>query len=404
MPIFAWEAVTKEGVKRTGELDAPSRQSVLQTLERQQLFPVRVQVRGATAPRPLFRLRGHSISAVEKTLLCQHLAVMIRAGISMNPALEMLIADAENPALRQFLKDAQDAIRRGQPLWSAFAAYGSAFPSYFVGLVRAGESSGQLAAAFDQAATQLTREFQSQRKAIAALLYPAILMSVSTLLILFLLLFAIPRIAETITSLEVELPLFSRIVFGTSAVVTAQPIATFLFVLFFFAAAAFSALSRPGRALAAQAFWRFPISRSFLKKFAIARFARTLGALLKAGLPAVEALEITAGSVGVDAVRLSVLDARERIRRGSSFTGAFKGHSEYFPNLLTGMMAVGEQSGQLPDLLLTVSRFFEEDADRALQTMVALIEPLMLLVMGTMVGAIALSVILPIYQLVSAIQ
>lgn len=403
MPVFHWEAVTKEGARRSGNLEAPSRESVLEELDRQGLLPIRVESKEAQKGRRI-SVRWGKIKRAEKIQLCQHLAVMIRAGIALNQALEILIADAENPALKRFFEDTRTIIQRGQPLWSAFAMYGETFPKYLVGLVRAGEASGRLSQAFDQAAAQLARDYESRRRAIAAMFYPAILLGMSTVLILFLFLFAIPKLAATIREITTNLPTFSRIVFRISDVISAHPIVIIGAILLVVVIFVVLATSRFGRRLLGILAWKFPLTRNFLKKFAIARFARTLGSLLKAGLPALEAVEITAGSLGIESVRLAVLDARERIRKGSSFTDAFRSHPEYFPNLLVGMMAVGEQSGQLSDLLLTVSRFFEDDADHSLQTLVSLIEPLMLLIMGGIVGGIAISVIIPIYQLISVVQ
>lgn len=403
MPQYTWEAVTKEGNRRSGEFDAPTKQMVLQELERQHLLPVKVEEKTVEKAGKKAKAPKGKIKTVDKILMCQHIAVMIRAGIALNPALDILVNDAESEALGVFYKDVQKRVRRGESLWQAFAAHGDLMPQYVIGLIRAGEASGQLADAFEQASDQLKREYTSRRKAISALFYPAILLFMSIFLILFLFLFAVPRLADALSSVSNELPFFSRLVFGTSAALTSNPLIVFSSLILFFAAIGFFAVSKTGHKMFAQLAWRIPFVRSFLKKFAVARLSRTLGALLDSGLPAVESLEITAYSVGIHKMEEVILETRDRIRRGASFGDAFRNYPEYFPHLLTGMIAVGEQSGQLSTLLLTISSFFEEDADRALQTLVGLIEPIMLLAMGLIVGTIALSVILPIYQLVTLV-
>ena len=143
--------------------------------------------------------------------------------------------------------------------------------------------------------------------------------------------------------------------------------------------------------------------RSLIKKFALSRFSRTLGGLLSAGLPAYEALDITANSTGLPLYRKAIQEARESVRKGSPIADSFRQRPDIFPQMLTSMMAVGERSGQLSSLLLTVSTFFEDDADRALQNLITLIEPAMLLFMGAMVALLAFSVIIPIFQFVSAV-
>jgi type II secretory pathway component PulF len=402
MPVFNWEAVTKEGARRSGEMDMPAKQLVLQELERQKLLPVKVEEKKAVKGGKKGKAKG-KIKTIDKILMCQHVAVMIRAGIALNPALDILVSDAETEAIRAFYKDVQERVRRGESLWQAFAAHQEVLPQYVIGLIRAGEASGQLADAFDQASEQLKREYESKRKAIAAMFYPAILVFMSIMLLLFLFLFAVPRLAEALGSVAPELPLFTRIVFGTSKFLSSNPLLVALGLFLFFGGIIFFAASKQGRKLIAILAWKIPFIRTFLKKFAVARLARTLGALLNSGLPAVEAMEITAYSVGVTRFQELLLETRDRVRRGASFADAFRAYPEDFPHLLTGMIAVGEQSGQLSSLLLTVSKFFEEDADRALQTLVGLIEPIMLLGMGLIVGGIAISVILPIYQLVTLV-
>ena len=139
MPSFNWEAVTKDGARRSGEMEAPDRRAVLQELERQKLLPVRIETKASRVKQKPFRRRG-KIKAIDKVLLCRHLSVMVRAGIALNPALDILITDAENEAMRQFLQETQRRIRHGEPLWSAFAAYEKTFPGYAIGLIRAGEA------------------------------------------------------------------------------------------------------------------------------------------------------------------------------------------------------------------------------------------------------------------------
>lgn len=403
MPIYNWEAVTKEGARKSGQMEARNRREVIDELEQRRFLPVKIAQQEAAKKRRFFR-REKKVASLDRIMLCRHFSVMIEAGIAMEPALDILIADAEKPALRQFLKDAQDTIRRGQPLWTAFAAHGASFPGYLVGLIRAGETSGNLADAFAQGAEQLDREYKSKKQALAAMVYPAILFVMSVFLVLFLFLFAIPRLAEAFAAFTGDLPVFSRLVFATGLFFQDNVILVLVSTALFFTGLITVVFSRTGRRVLAALAWHIPPVRKFLKKFAIARFSRTLGALLGAGLPLLEAIEITADSVGLDQMKLVIMSAKERIRKGAAVTDAFRAYPEYFPHLLIGMMAIGEQTGQLSSLLLSVSEFFEEDASRSLQTLVALVEPLLLLIMGGIVGAVAVSIIIPIYQSVTTIQ
>ena len=402
MPTFLWEALTRDGVRRSGELEVSARAEMLAWLLREKLLPVSIRLKAKGKGIALSMPFG-GVSVVEVILLMRHLGVMVRAGLGIVEIFNILIADSEKKPMRQFLQEAKGTLERGQPLWGVFGARPKLFPAYVVGLVRAGESSGRLDKSFDEVAAALLRDYQSRKKALSAMIYPSILLGVTFFVLVFLFFFALPKLGAAFMQSNVKLPITSRILFETSSAFGKSPGLFFSVIGACVAGVIFLLFSSPGKKVLSLVAWRVGPMRNLIKKFALSRFSRTLGGLLSAGLPAFEALDITANSTGLPLYRKAIQEARESVRKGSPIADSFRQRSDIFPQMLTSMMAVGERSGQLSSLLLTVSTFFEDDADRALQNLITLIEPVMLLFMGAMVALLAFSVIIPIFQFVSAV-
>lgn len=414
MPTFTYEAIDTEGVIHRGEIVADKREQALEEIQSQRLSPIRLETVGEVrAAAAALGLPFRGISTLDKIILTRHLSVMIRAGLGVMDSLDILIKDAEKQTLRKFLEQAKYNLERGQPLSATFASYPKQFPPVFVGLLKAGELSGNLQQSLEQLSDQMKKDYELTKKAIGVMIYPAILASASMFLVIFLLTIVVPRITKAFLDIGSALPLITRFFIALSNIMTQTirlpflppiPWVPFVVVGGLVGSLIFFTQSNPGRGFMAKILWRIPVTRNLIKRMALARFARTFGNLLRAGLSVLETLDITADSVGSLEYRGAILKAGKDISRGIPLTDVFQQRSDLFPHLLTSMMAVGEKTGTLEELLLTVSDFYEEEADRQLQTLVTFLEPGLLLFMGVVVGSIALSILLPIYQLVGSLQ
>lgn len=388
-----------------GELITASRERAVAELIAQRLSPLSLAARAekagaASLALPVFQ----RVSTVDKILLTRHISVMLKAGMGISDIVNVLIFDAEKEIIRSILTQAKTNLERGQPLSDTFAAYPKFFPPVFVGLIRAGESSGTLDKTLDQLSVQIRKEHDLRSRTMTILIYPSILFFASIILIVFLFTFVVPRIRAAFLATEsVDLPFLTKVVFGMSDIVTRTPLIPLGIGLGIPGFALFLVRSERGKQILEAVFWRFGITRNLVKKLSLARFCRTLGSLLQAGITVLEALDIAADSVGTQRYKRSIVRLREDVRKGLPLTDTFRQEPDFYPHLLTSMMAVGEKTGSLEDMLITVSEFYEEDADRILKNVVTLLEPALLLVMGFVVGSIALSILLPIYQLVSSL-
>lgn len=393
---FSYIASKPDGKTVRGTVEAPSQAAVLSFLGQRELRPV--SVLPATAGGGLFR---RSINATDIIFLTKYLALMLRAGTDLFRALDILIADFEKPAMKALLMEIRESLERGQPFYTTFARYPKQFELVFVNLVKAGELSGNLESVFENLSVMLVKKEDLRRRIVSALTYPAILFVASMGIVTFLVTFALPRIADVFKSGGFTPPGFVAWVFIFAEFVSNNILplgimgllsAVFLWVFFF--------RTVLGRAYLFALLRHVPVVRGVLQRIAIQRFASTLSSLLRAGLPIIDSLELTATAVGDYAFETALQHiAREGIARGLTLGDAFRREAA-FPLVITTLIGVSEKAGHLDEVLATLGSFYDSEIDASIKNMVTLIEPLMLIILGGIVGLIALSVIIPIYQLI----
>jgi len=393
---FSYVASQPDGKIVRGTVDAPSQAAVLSFLAQRELRPV--SILPVTAGGGIFRAH---INATDIIFLTKYLALMLRAGTDLFRALDILISDFEKPAMKALLMEIREALERGQPFYTTFARYPKQFEPVFVNLVKAGELSGNLESVFENLSVMLTKKEDLRRRIVSALTYPAILFIASMGIVTFLVTFALPRIADVFKSGGFTPPAFVAWVFVIAGFVSTNiiPIGIFALVsavflwIFFFRTAV-------GHAYLFSILRHVPVVRGVLQRIAIQRFASTLSSLLRAGLPIIDSLELTATAVGDYAFETALQHiAREGIARGLTLGDAFRREAA-FPLVITTLIGVSEKAGHLDEVLATLGTFYDSEIDASIKNMVTLIEPIMLIVLGGIVGLIAMSVIIPIYQLI----
>ncbi|OGY62914.1 MAG: hypothetical protein A2745_02595 [Candidatus Harrisonbacteria bacterium RIFCSPHIGHO2_01_FULL_44_13] len=398
---FHYVASQPNGEIIEGNIDAQGTADVLTFLATKGLKPVSIQqVKGLEQRMPR-RFWGQAISVVDKVFLTKYLSLMLGVGTDLFRALDILIADFKKPVLRELLIEIKTDLERGQPFYSTFARYPKFFSPVFVNLVKAGEASGNLETVFENLSQSLEKEMNLRNRIRSALIYPVLLLTVSVLILIFLITFALPRIAGIFLGSGFAPPLFSRVVFGIGLFIGNYllPILISL-ALLIIGGWYFATRNKIGRRLLSQFINHVPLVKDVLHKIALQRFALTLSSLMKAGLPIVDALEITADAVDKEDLRLSLKRiAREGVTRGLTLGEAFRKEA-VFPATVSNLIAISEKAGHIDEILQTFAEFYESEIDSTVKAMVSFIEPVMLLFIGGVIGIIALSIIVPIYQLV----
>lgn len=397
---FSYTAAQTDGRLTRGIVEAADEAAVVDFLARQDLKPMSIIAeQGGVFGIPT-RLGGR-ITPTDTIFLTKYLALMLRAGTDLFRALDILINDFEKPAMKNLLIEIRLSLEKGQPFYTTFAKYPRQFEPVFVNLVKAGEVSGNLESVFENLSVMLQKKEELRRRITAALTYPIILFSVSLLVVIFLVSFALPRLAGVFLQGGLTPPAFSRLVFAVSIFISNHLLALgALFIVGGGGCWFFLFKTSVGRRVLFLMLNHVPVIKTVIMRIAIQRFAATLSSLMRAGLPIIDSLELTATAVGNDRFEIALQRiAREGVSRGLTIGDAFRKEAA-FPLVVTTLIAISEKAGHIDEILATLSTFYESEIDAAIKTMVTLIEPVMLIILGGLVGFIALSVLVPIYQLI----
>jgi len=390
---YRYRAATPEGRVVEGLLEATSRTSLLDELHRRRLYPMVVDQVAATTPKKR-RFQSGRRGAV--TLWARDTATLLGAGIPLDRALALTGEHAAHEGLATVLEQVRASVRSGSNLADALSRHPRFFPSVMVAMVATGEASGALEAVFTQVADHLeeTAELRSQTQ--QALIYPALMALVASIGVAVLLLFVVPRFSTMLEEVGGELPLTTRVL-----VAAGHFVAGWWWLLMALAAAAGYGLYRlyqdaefRGRWHAARLEWMW--LGDFERKYATARFARTLGLLLRAGVSIITALRIARSAMTNTAIAAGVDRAAATVAGGGALAPALAGT---LPPLAIQMLAVGEESGQLEDMCLRVAGAYDREVRRTLQLLVRMIEPAMILIFGALVGFVALAMLQAIYSI-----
>lgn len=404
MSNFIFEAVDHDGVIKKGELQSDSKLDVLDYLSKQNLTPISVREKTEALKSSLDIFSFERVKAVDRILLTKHLSAIIKAGISLTEAIDILIANSEKNIIKKILVDAKYNLERGQTLSFTFEHWPKYFSPVFSGIIKAGEISGNLENSLEQLGDQLIRDNELVKKVKGAMIYPIILLTTSALVILLMITFVLPRLAKAFLESGLQLPTITKVLLWLSAVLSYSPILTFSIFIGTLGSLSYILRTIRGRKIMSVVAFRLPAFNKLLKRIALARFCNTLSNLLSSGIPITEALDITAKAVVNSTYERAINDIKEDIKKGASITGLLKQRDDLFPSLLTSMVLIGEKTGTLEKTLKTVANFYEEEVDRTLKNLVSLIEPAMLLIMGVVVAGIALSILIPIYSLVGSLK
>lgn len=405
MPIFTFVATKKDGTIVEEEISASDQAMVITHCEKHDLFPISIKEKKVRRALPTSLSFSHHITLLEKITFTRNLALMIRSGIGMSEAVEILLEDAERAPLKKIFTKIKADLEKGLQLSSALTSFPTQFSSVFINLLKAGEESGNLESTLLQISSQLKKENDLKKKVLSALAYPMILVFLALGVVTLLVVVVLPRVSKVFTQAHVQLPLLTRTLLAISDFITQRFFTTAMIIGVIIALILFARRSAAGKAVLQAIFMKTPFIAPFIKKIALVRFTGTMHSLMKAGVPLVRSLEITAQSIGNSAYQKTLLDmASNEITRGISFGMALKQRPDQFPRLTSSMIIVGEKSGNLDAVLENLSAFYEEEVDSTLKTLITILEPALLLIIGLIIGGIALSIVMPIYQMINVIR
>ncbi|MCH8071455.1 MAG: type II secretion system F family protein [Proteobacteria bacterium] len=395
---FLWEGTDRKGKKVKGKSMAANEAAVRADLRRQGVVPSKIRKQG----RGLFK-GGGTITPADIAIFSRQLATMLKAGIPLVQAFEIVGSGHENAAMQKLLMAVKVDVEGGSALAESLAKHPLYFDDLFVNLVEAGEQAGALETLLEKIATYKEKTEAIKKKIKKAVTYPAAVLVVAFVVTIILMVFVIPAFEDLFKGFGADLPAFTRVVIEISqfirdrgwvlAMMAGGAIYTFLY---------FKKRSRPMRHFLDRMALNMPIIGPIIQKAAIARYARTLSTMFSAGVPLVEALESVAGATGNIVYEVGVLQIRDEVATGQRLQQAME-NTDLFPNMVIQMIAVGEESGSLDDMSAKVADFYEEDVDNAVDNLSSLLEPMIMSILGILVGGLVVAMYLPIFKMGSVI-
>jgi len=391
---FLWEGTDRNGKKVKGKSLANDEATVRADLRRQGVVPTRIRKQ-----RQSMFSGSNKITTGDIAIFSRQLATMLAAGIPLVQAFEIVGTGHENAAMQKLILGIKADVEGGSSLAEALAKQPLYFDDLFVNLVDAGEQAGALETLLEKVATYKEKTEAIKKKIKKALTYPAAVLVVAFVVTTILLIFVIPSFEDLFKGFGADLPTFTRMIIDLSAFVRTQgfylavliggTIATFLY---------FKKRSRPFRHFLDRLMLKMPIIGPIMQKASIARYARTLSTMFAAGVPLVEAMESVAGATGNIVFEEAVLTMRDEVATGQRLQQAME-NTELFPNMVIQMIAVGEESGSLDEMSAKVADFYEEDVDNAVDNLSSLLEPMIMAILGVLVGGLVVAMYLPIFKL-----
>jgi type IV pilus assembly protein PilC len=397
MPNFAYEAVNDSGKKVKGIVRALNKQTAITELKSKGYIIRSVQEKAATIMDAEVNI-GKAVKLEDFVIFCRQFATLIRSGIQIDQALGILESQSTSKRLKLAVGDVSDQIRNGHNLSKAMGDHPKIFPSMFVNMVASGETGGNLDEVLDRMADHYEKEHKTVQKVKSAMTYPIIVLIIAIAVVIFLLIKIVPTFADLFADQGATLPWITRFVMGASDAIVGY---WWIFLIIIVGAAFMirSILStEDGKLMRDKLKFRIPIFGVILKKSAIARIARTMSSLFMGAVPILQILEVTEQVVGNRVLGAVLKEARGSLQQGKLLSDPFI-KSGLFPPMVTQMLIIGEETGQVDKMLSKVADFYEADVDQSVDRLKAVIEPLMLLIVGCIVGVIVAAIMSPMFKM-----
>jgi type IV pilus assembly protein PilC len=396
MATFTYTARALNGQLKSATIEAKSREDVVQQLRKQKLTVVKVDEQAK-------KKVGGRIPTRDIVIFTRQFATMINAGLPLVQALDILAKQSENPALKDVTRQIVFDVESGHTVADALRKHPKAFSDLYTNMVAAGEAGGILDTILLRLAVFLEKNNALVRKVQGAMIYPGVILSVAVIAVGVLLLFVIPVFKEMFASVGMALPLPTRVVIALSEflqgywyAVAGGIAATIWLIRRYYA-------TNDGRRQIDALLLKLPVLGDVLRKSAVSRFTRTLGTLISSGVSILEGLEITAKTAGNRIIQDAIMESRASIAGGESIAAPLQ-KSQVFPPMVISMIAVGEQTGGLDEMLSKIADFYDEEVDAAVSGLLAMMEPVMIVFLGVVVGGMVVSMYLPIFDMMNAVQ
>ena len=396
---FNYEALTKDGRRESSTIQAPNLTAAGHMLKEQGLLPIEIKEKGESGSVFDVLRKFSTISLNEKIGFVENLQIMYKAGIALPRALQILVKQSKNLRFKEILSNVYSQVQSGKYLSEALDSYKTVFSNIFLSMVRVGEMSGSLEKSLEYLTIQLKREADLKSKTKGAMIYPSVILGAMVIIGVAMSIFVLPKLTSVFKDFNTELPIATKIVIKFADFMEGHAVIVILLLIGLTASVIWFLRTYFGKKYFGWLLLHTMVIGEIVRKVNLARFARILSSLLKSSINMVQALEVTADSLDNIAYKETVAKAANEVRLGKNLTDTLSKEPSLFPILVVQMLQVGEESGTIEDMLNQLAEHYEDDVDNTLRNLSSIIEPLLLLLIGGVVGVLAMALIMPIYSI-----
>jgi type IV pilus assembly protein PilC len=402
MAVFDFQAKADDGRVVKGELDASNEFEARVRLRAQRLTPLRIEAKKAKGESKGFSFGGSGVSLKDLQVFTRQFAVLVGAGVPIVQSLDAMSRGARSAGMTEVLKSVTAEVERGRRLAEAMGTKPAVFDRLYINLIRAGEEGGVLESVLNRLAEYIETSVKLRGKVKGALFYPAAIVVVAIIVVTFILIFVVPKMAAMFKSSGQQLPMLTLWVIGASDgivhywyLIAALLVGVPIFLKMYYD-------TDDGRKVIDAIMIEVPVFGDLIKKAAIARFSRTLSTLLTSGVRIIDALEIAAATTGNYVIERSLMEAKDAVSKGKTLAEPLQ-KIPYFPNMVTQMISIGEQTGNIDAMLSKIADFYEDEVENATDAMTSLMEPILMVVLGGIIAVIVVAMYLPIFNMANTV-
>jgi len=406
MPIYTYTAKTLEGKERKGLLEAKDKHQLARTLRQQGLILIQAEPEEAEKKKRRFTFSVpflDRVSLPEKMMFIRNLQVMVAAGLSLPRSLETLTLQVKSNKFRRALLDIKEQILKGKNFSDSLNKWPDIFSELFRNMIKVGEETGTLEDVLKILAQQIEKEYELKSKIKGAMIYPAIIICVMIGVGILMLITTVPQLSTTFEELNIELPMTTQIVIGLANFLITKWYLVLLIIIILMLLFLQGLRTKKGKRIIDTLILKMPIVSPIVKTTSSASTARTLSSLISAGVSLVRSLEITSGTLGNIFYRDAMNESVQKVKKGEKLSEALKPYQNIYSPLIIQMVAVGEETGETSAILEKLADFFEEEAGRSTKNLASVIEPVLMVIIGGVIGFFAVSMIQPMYSMLGAI-
>ena len=404
MPTYKFKAqkIGGGGEEIEGTREAENEYALTSELRKENYVVINFHEQGLKKKFSFLNASISHVSLSEKMLFFRNLSVMIGAGLTILRALEVLERQTRNKAFKKIIRDLHSNILKGNNVSVSMVAHKKIFPGFAIAMIKAGEKSGKMDESLNLVADQMEKEYTLRKKVRGAMIYPTIVLIAMVIIGILMLIYVVPTLVSTYSELEIELPISTKIIIWLSNSLIANSIILLSALIALLISLVFLSKTERFKKLLSTVCLSLPLINPLVQKINSARTARTLSSLAGSGVEILEAIDVTADVVQNFHYKKVLKKAKEEIKKGSKISSVFKKYEKIYPPLVGEMIAVGEETGKLSDMLFKLAVFYEEEVSETTKNLTVIIEPILMIIIGVVVGFFALSMITPMYSMVGA--